>query len=252
MGVGSQRAALEDPKLERTFNIRAFAPDILLFANIGVVQLNYGFDVDHCRRAVDMIRADALYLHVNAIQEAVQPEGNTRFSGLLNKIETVCRSLDVPVFVKEVGWGISGDDAARLANVGIAGIDVAGAGGTSWSQVEMHRIEDPYQAHIAAAFHGWGIPTARSIRMVREAAPALTVFASGGLHDGVDAAKCIALGASLCGFASPLLKAAAVSTENTVILIHALQQEIRICLFACGKAALKDFQGNPAILQIED
>jgi isopentenyl-diphosphate Delta-isomerase len=252
MGVGSQRAALEDPELEKTFNIREFAPDILLFANIGAVQLNYGFDLDHCRRAVDMIRADALYLHVNAIQEAVQPEGNTRFSGLLNKIESVCRNLNVPVFIKEVGWGISGGDAARLAGVGITGIDVAGAGGTSWSQVEMHRIDDPYQAHIAAAFHGWGIPTARSIRMVREAAPGLTIFASGGLHDGVDAAKCIALGAVLCGFASPILKAAAVSTDETIRLIHALQQEIRICLFACGKTSLKDFQGDQTILQIED
>jgi isopentenyl-diphosphate Delta-isomerase len=252
MGVGSQRAALEDLSLERTFNIREYAPDILLFGNIGAVQLNYGFDIDHCRHAVDMIRADALYLHLNAIQEAVQPEGNTRFSGLLKKIEIICRKLDVPVFIKEVGWGISGEDAARLAGTGIAGIDVAGAGGTSWSQVEMHRIEDPYQAHIAAAFHGWGIPTARSIHMVKQAAPGLMVFASGGLRDGVEAAKCIALGASLCGFASPLLKAAAISTDETIKLIQALRQEIRICLFACGKTSLQDFQGDPAILQIED
>ncbi len=252
MGVGSQRAAIENPSLGKTFNIRSYAPNILLFANLGAVQLNYGFGLDECRRAVEMIRADALYLHLNAIQEAVQPEGNTRFSGLLNKIETVCRHLEVPVFIKEVGWGISGEDAVRLADTGVAGIDVAGAGGTSWSQVEMHRIEDPYRAHIAAAFHGWGIPTARSIRMVCEAAPNLMVFASGGLKDGVEAAKCIALGASLCGFASPLLKTAAVSTDATVRLITALQQEIRICLFGCGKTSLKTFRGDPAVLQAED
>jgi len=158
----------------------------------------------------------------------------------------------VPVFIKEVGWGISGEDAVRFAGKGIAGIDVAGAGGTSWSQVEMHRIEDPYQALIAAAFHGWGIPTARSIRLVRQAAPELTVFASGGLRDGVEAAKCLALGATLCGFASPLLKAAAVSTEETIRLIQAIQQEIRICLFACGKSTLESFQADPTIIQAED
>jgi len=179
-------------------------------------------------------------------------EGNTRFSGLLQKIEEVCRKLDVPVFIKEVGWGISGEDAVRLAGAGITGIDVAGAGGTSWSQVEMHRIEDPYQAHIAAAFHGWGIPTAQSIQLVSKAAPELVIFASGGLRDGVEAAKCIALGATLCGFASPLLKAAAVSTEETIRLIHAIQQEIRICLFACGKATLESFRADPSIIQEED
>jgi isopentenyl-diphosphate delta-isomerase len=252
MGVGSQRAALEHPELEKTFDVRSYAPDIALFANLGAVQLNYGFGVDQCRRAVEMIRADALYLHLNAIQEAVQPEGNTRFSGLLLKIENVCRSLDVPVFVKEVGWGISGADAKRLAEAGVTGIDVAGAGGTSWSQVEMHRIEDPYQAHIAAAFHGWGIPTARSILQVRSASPDLVLIASGGLRDGVEAAKCVALGATVCGLASPLLKAAAVSTEETVKLIHALTQEIRICLFACGVTSLESFCGNPALLQVEE
>lgn len=252
MGVGSQRAALEHPELEKTFDIRSYAPDVALFANLGAVQLNYGYGVDQCRRAVDMIRADALYLHLNAIQEAVQPEGNTRFSGLLKKIENACRSLDVPVFIKEVGWGISGIDAKRLADAGVAGIDVAGAGGTSWSQVEMHRIEDPFDAHIAAAFHGWGIPTARSIFQVRQAAPDLVLIASGGLRDGVEAAKCIALGATLCGFASPLLKAAAVSTEETIKLIHALTQEIRISLFACGITSLESFRGNSAVVQVED
>ncbi len=251
MGVGSQRAAIENPALGKTFNIRSYAPDIVLFANLGAVQLNYGFGVEECRRAVEMIGADALYLHLNAVQEAVQPEGNTRFSGLLKKIETVCRHLDVPVFIKEVGWGISGEDAVRLAGAGVAGIDVAGAGGTSWSQVEMHRIEEPYRAHIAAAFHGWGIPTARSIRMVREAVPELMIFASGGLKDGVDAAKCLALGASLCGFASPLLKTAAVSTEATARMINALQQEIRICLFGCGKTSLDAFRWDPKVIQVE-
>ena len=140
------------------------------------------------------------------LQEAIQPEGDTRFAGLLQKIEQVCKTLSVPVVVKEVGWGISGKDAARLFSAGVAAIDVAGAGGTSWSQVEMHRVDDPHQARVAGAFRGWGIPTAQSIQQVCKAAPGLPVFASGGLQDGIDIAKCLALGATLGGMASPFLK----------------------------------------------
>src|SRR4051812_2046544 len=136
MGVGSQRAALERPELAPTYQVRKYAPDIPLFANIGAVQLNYSYGLDECRRAVDMIGADALILHLNALQEAVQPEGDTDFGGLALKIEQVCRALDVPVIAKEVGWGISGSTARLLWNAGVAAIDVAGAGGTSWSQVE--------------------------------------------------------------------------------------------------------------------
>jgi len=152
MGLGSQRAALEHPELAPTFQVRRVAPDILLLANLGAVQLNYRYSIDHCRRAVDMIEADALILHMNPLQEAVQPEGDSRFAGLLEKIEMVCRQLPVPVIAKEVGWGFSEEDARRLAQVGVAAIDVAGAGGTSWTQVEMHRAQNPAQARLAAAF----------------------------------------------------------------------------------------------------
>jgi isopentenyl-diphosphate delta-isomerase len=248
MGVGSQRAALENPKLTATFLVRKQAPDVLLFANLGAVQLNYGYSIDHCLRAVDMIQADALFLHLNALQEAVQPEGNTRFSGLLKKIEIVCRKLPVPVFIKEVGWGISGDDAARLASIGVVGIDVAGAGGTSWSQVEKYRIDDIHQAKVAGAFHKWGIPTARSLQMVKKSAPELLVFASGGLRDGLDVARSIALGATLGGLASPFLKAATISSEETIHTIEEIQREIQICLFACGIHDLPAFRGNSSIL----
>src|SRR5690554_348209 len=134
MGLGSQRAAIEDPSLGRTFQVREVAPDILLFANLGAVQLNYGYGVDECRRAVELIEADALVLHLNPLQEAVQPEGDTRFAGLLQRIEAVCRALPVPVIAKEVGWGFSEEDARLLAGAGVSAIDVAGAGGTSWSQ----------------------------------------------------------------------------------------------------------------------
>ncbi|MFN3929561.1 MAG: type 2 isopentenyl-diphosphate Delta-isomerase, partial [Thermoflexus sp.] len=137
MGLGSMRAALERPELLPTFQVRRYAPDILLFANLGAVQLNYGYTVDHCRRAVELVKADALILHLNPLQEALQPEGDTNFAGLLRKIEAVCKALPVPVVVKEVGWGISEEVARLLADAGVAAIDVAGAGGTSWSQVEM-------------------------------------------------------------------------------------------------------------------
>jgi isopentenyl-diphosphate delta-isomerase len=234
MGLGSQRAAIENPKLASTFKVRKFAPEILLFANLGAIQLNYRLGIEDCMRAVEMIEADALILHLNALQEAVQPEGNTRFAGLLKKIEAVCTKLPVPVIAKEVGWGFSKEAAYALAEAGVAAIDVAGAGGTSWSQVEMHRAQNDSQKRLAAAFVDWGIPTAESILSVRKAAPGLIVFASGGLRTGIDIAKCIALGASLGGMASPYLKAAAVSLEATVQTLAEVRREIQVCMFAAG------------------
>jgi isopentenyl-diphosphate delta-isomerase len=234
MGLGSQRAALEHPELSSTFQVRSYAPDILLFANLGAIQLNYGFTVDHCKRAVEMIGADALILHFNAVQEAVQPEGNTNFAGLLKKVEQVCRQLDVPVVAKEVGWGFSEEDVIGLKNAGVQAIDVAGAGGTSWSEVEKHRATNEFQARLAEAFIDWGVPTAQAIQNVHNAAPDLIVFASGGLRFGIDIAKCIALGASLGGMASPFLKAAVQSLELTIETLEAITKEIRAVMFAAG------------------
>jgi isopentenyl-diphosphate delta-isomerase len=242
MGLGSQRAALEHPEMAYTYQVRQIAPDILLFANLGAIQLNYSYTIEHCKRAIDMVGADALILHLNALQEALQPEGDTRFDGLINKIEAVCRQLAVPVIAKEVGWGISEKAARQLANAGVAAIDVAGAGGTSWSQVEMYRNSDEHQAHIAAVFRDWGIPTAESIQAVRAATPGMYVFASGGLRDGVDIAKCIALGACLGGMAGPFLKAAVVSPEETLKVIYEIRQELAICMFAVGAANLTQLQ----------
>jgi len=240
MGVGSQRAALEHPEQADSFKVRAAAPDILLFANIGAVQLNYGYGLDQCRRAVEMIEADALYLHLNAIQEAVQPGGDTDFSGLAAKIEEICAKLEVPVIAKEVGWGISGRTAKLLAECGVQAIDVAGAGGTSWSQVEMYRAPDEFTRSLAASFVGWGIPTAESILQARAALPEMTIFASGGLKDGLDIAKTLALGATLGGMAGPFLKAAAINTENVVETIRLTQRQIEIAMFACGAGNLKE------------
>jgi isopentenyl-diphosphate delta-isomerase len=241
LGVGSQRAALEREDLRASFDIRKFAPDVLLFANLGAVQLNYQYTVEHCQRAVEMVEADALYLHLNSMQEAIQPEGDTRFGGLARKIEALCRTLSVPVVVKEVGWGISERTARILKEAGIAGIDVAGAGGTSWSQVEKYRIQDESRRRVAAAFRDWGIPTSESILMVKRAAPDLPVIASGGLRDGVDIAKCIALGACLGGMAGPFLKAAVHPdrpVESVIETIAEVREEIRICMFGVGTANL--------------
>ncbi len=234
MGLGSQRAAVENPELSSTFQVRQYAPDILLLANLGAVQLNYGYGVEECQQAVDMIEADALILHLNALQEAVQPEGDTRFAGLLSKIESVCRALPVPVIVKEVGWGFSEEAARQLEAAGVSAIDVAGAGGTSWTQVEMHRAKNQYQAKLAAAFLDWGIPTAEAINNIHTAAPRLKIFASGGLRDGIDIAKCIALGASLGGMASPFLKAAKNSLTETIDTIGLIQRQMQVAMFACG------------------
>ena len=177
MGVGSQRAAIEEPDLVSTFQVRRHAPNVLLFANLGAVQLNYGYGLDECRRAVEMIEADALVLHLNPLQEAVQDGGDTNFSGLAGRIENICANLGVPVIAKEVGWGISGQAAGLLASCGVAAIDVAGAGGTSWSQVEMHRAPSDFLRQLAASFVGWGIPTADSIAVVKNAAPGMLIFA---------------------------------------------------------------------------
>lgn len=247
IGVGSQRAAIEDQALAPTFQVRRYAPDVLLFANLGAVQLNYGYALDECQRAVDMLAADALILHLNALQEAVQPEGDTRFAGLLAKIEKVCKAIPVPVIAKEVGWGISQEAARQLADAGVAAIDVAGAGGTSWSQVEMHRATDESLARLAAAFIDWGIPTSESILQVRRAAPQVTIFASGGLRTGIEVAKCIALGATLGGMASPFLKAAHHSLEATIQTINEVAREIQVCMFAAGVPNQEQLRQTPLV-----
>ena len=239
MGVGSQRVALESPGQARSFQVRRVAPHILLFANLGAVQLNKGYSVADCQRAVEMIEADALILHLNPLQEAVQIGGDVHWAGLAQKIEAVCRALPVPVIAKEVGWGISPQTAQILADAGIIAIDVAGGGGTSWSQVEYHRSDDPVMRRLARTFADWGIPTAESLLMVHEILPEMTLFASGGLRTGIDVAKSIALGADLAGMAAPFLHAAADSTEAVVAEIEAVATELRVAMFVSGARDLQ-------------
>lgn len=246
MGLGSMRAAIEDPTLEYTYQVRRVAPDILLFANLGAVQFNYGYGLAHCQRAVDMIEADALILHFNALQEAVQPEGDGNFSHLLTQVEHICRHLPVPVIAKEVGWGFAEQTARDLFNAGVAAIDVAGAGGTSWSQVEMYRAPTRRHRRVAGTFIDWGIPTAVSIQYCRRAHPTLPIIASGGIRHGIDIAKCLALGANLVGLAGDFLRAADQNGVAGVIeLSETLTDELRIAMFCSGAANLQALSQTP-------
>jgi isopentenyl-diphosphate delta-isomerase len=246
MGLGSMRAAIEDSSLEYTYEVRDVAPDIPLFANLGAVQLNYGYGFAECLRAVDMIEGDALILHFNALQEAVQPEGDGNFSGLLSKIEQVCRQLPVPVIAKEVGWGFSEATARRLASAGVSAIDVAGAGGTSWSQVEMYRAPTERLARVAGAFIDWGIPTSQSIQYCRRAAPDLPIIASGGIRNGIEVAKAIAMGAQLVGIAGDFLRAVNKNgVSGAVELAETISDELRVAMFVSGAADIKALAQTP-------
>ena len=238
MGVGSQRVAIENSALAATFAIRSVAPDAMLFANLGAVQLNYQYGLDQCRQVVDLLEADALILHLNVLQECVQTTGDRNFRGLLAKMAQLCEVLPVPVIVKEVGNGISGPMAQKLLAVGVAAIDVAGAGGTSWAKVEGQRAKDARQRRLGQTFADWGIPTAECITSIRVIAPTIPLIASGGLRNGLDAAKAIALGADLAGMALPFLQAANESEAAVHELIDWLKAELTIALFCTGNANL--------------
>jgi isopentenyl-diphosphate Delta-isomerase len=243
LGVGSQRKALEDPETARSFEVRRFAPSVPVVGNLGAVQLNYGYGVAECRRAVEMIDADALALHLNPLQEAIQPEGQTRFGGLLPRIGEVVAGLGVPVIVKEIGNGLSGEVGRRLRAVGVEIVDTAGSGGTSWARIEASRADD---LELGELFADWGVPTATSIRELA-AIEGLTVIGSGGLRTGVDAAKAIALGAHLVGMAYPFLQAATESADAVVARIDRIVQELRIAMFCVGARSLGELRGVPLV-----
>ena len=243
LAVGSQRVALEtgaDHGLTR--DLRRRAPDVPILANLGAAQLRDG-GVDLARRAIDMIDADALIVHLNPLQEAVQRGGDRDWRGILGGIERLAGQVQVPLVAKEVGAGLSPAVARRLVEAGVSVIDVAGAGGTSWAAVEGERACNPADRAVAMAFTGWGIPTARALIGAREILPGTTLIASGGIRDGVDAAKAIALGADLVGQAASLLAEAVVSTESVVAHFDVLIRQLRIACFCTGSADLRALRG---------
>lgn len=242
MGLGSGRVLIERPDLLDSFAMRPYAPHTLLFANLGAVQLNRGVSVDDCRRLLDQLDADALVLHLNPLQEALQPEGDATFSGLLPRIAALCARLERPVVVKEVGWGLAPDVVRSLFDAGVHAVDVAGAGGTSWSEVERHRLSPAWRQRVAAQFGAWGIPTAEALRGARQNAPHGLVFASGGVRSGIDVAKAIALGADLIGVAGPFLRAAHCGHDAAHQLGEELIATLRTVMFCVGARTLADLR----------
>ncbi|OYT43918.1 type 2 isopentenyl-diphosphate Delta-isomerase [Candidatus Bathyarchaeota archaeon ex4484_40] len=251
MGVGSQRAALEDSTLEKTFTIaREKAPNAFLIANIGGPQLAKGYSLQDLRRAVEMIDADALAIHLNPLQEAVQPEGETTYRGILESIRRVARDLEVPVIVKETGAGISAEDAKMLEAAGVAGIDVSGAGGTSWAAVEYHRAKrrgNESSRRLGEVLWDWGIPTAVSLVETVQSV-SVPVIASGGIRSGNDAAKAIALGASLVGLASPVLAPALKGAEEVEGLLNDMIDQLRNVMFLVGADSVEALRSVPLVL----
>jgi len=235
MGLGSQRAMIEAPELASTFQVREVAPDILLIGNIGAVQLNYGVGTDDVRRLLDSVQADALAIHLNVLQEMVQPEGDRNWAGLARKMEALIEAVDVPVIVKETGCGIQAGTALQLRDLGAAAIDVGGTGGTSWGWIEGFRAADPQRQAIGATFRDWGIPTAESLMSVRDAVgPEFPLMSTGGVRTGLDVAKAVALGADVAGMALPFFLAADVSDDEVVALGKRIVEEVRIAMVCSG------------------
>ena len=230
MAVGSQRAMIIDEAAKQSFAIRQYAPNVPLIANMGAVQLNYGFGLDEARRAIDVLEADALYLHLNPLQEVVQPEGDTDFANLANKIHALAENIEVPIILKEVGCGLSPQDIELGLSAGISHFDLAGRGGTSWSRIEAHRSEND----LGIIFQDWGLTTYESLKLAQPYQENAYFIASGGIRSGMDMIKAVIMGGRLCGVAAPLLEPAQHSTEKVVAKIEQFQQEFKTAQFLLG------------------
>ena len=247
MGVGSQRAAIEDQKLEKTYAVaRKKAPNAFLIANIGGVQLVHGYGIKEVKKVVEMIDADAVAVHLNALQEAVQPEGQTNFKGVLAKIGEIAGELDKPVIVKETGSGMSAEDAKALESAGVKAIDVGGVGGTSFAAVEYYRSKSE-SSFLGEAFWDWGIPTAVSLIETAQATK-LPVIASGGVRSGIDIAKALALNACLASISQPVLQAAVKGSEETEKLLSCLIEELRNVMFLVGAEKVDSLAKVPLVV----
>jgi isopentenyl-diphosphate delta-isomerase len=251
MGLGSQRAAIENSSLERTYRVaREKAPHAFLIANVGGVQLVHGYGVKEVKKIVEMIDADAVAVHLNALQEAVQPEGQTNFKGVLAKIAEVAGAIDQPVIVKETGAGISAEDAMVLEKAGVKAIDIGGVGGTSFAAVEYHRTskkEGETQHYIGEALWDWGIPTAVSLVETAQTVK-LPIIASGGVRSGTDIAKALALNADLTSIVQPILQTAVKGTTETEQKLQCLIEELRNVMFLTGAEKISDLTKTPVVI----
>lgn len=247
MAIGSTRAFLESDQYKESFLVREYAKNVPLIVNIGAVQFNYGYGAEECQRIIDKTNADSIVLHLNSMQEIVQDEGDINFENLLPKIEQVCKTLDVPVGAKEVGFGIDGEVAQKLYNAGVSYIDVAGAGGTSWSQVEKLRARNKLKKRAAEAFNNWGIPTKDCIVSVRSKLPEVPLVASGGMKTGVDAAKAITIGADIIGYARHLLQAATESPEAVMETMEQIELELKMTMFGIGVKNLTELKNTKRV-----
>lgn len=249
MGVGSQRVALDNPEHSAIFSVKKFAPHVFLIGNLGIAQIAHLSPqkaLDLCLRAADMIDADALALHANVLQEAVQIEGDRNFRGVLQNIEFITARLGIPVILKEVGVGLDGATGLRLREIGVAALDVGGKGGTSWSYIEGLRTSEPLVRQVAEVYRDWGIPTAVALfelsRLFSVSPTPMPLIATGGMRDGLMIAKGVALGATLCGVGLPLLKAALKSTEDVIYTVDTLVHGLKTAMIATGSETLRDLK----------
>ena len=249
LAVGSQRVLFSDAMARESFELRKHAPNALLFGNLGAVQLNYEMGFADCEAAVDILDADGLFLHLNPLQEAVQPEGDTDFSSLRSKIAVIVQTLKKPVIVKEVGAGISPEDVEHLLAAGVKYIDIAGCGGTSWSMVESRRSDEP---ELGELFADWGIPTPLALQLMKPYRHEVKMIASGGVRSGIDMAKSIILGASLCGMARPFLNPARESADAVRKVIRRVKREFSTAMFLLGADCIDDIKENEGLILNEN
>ncbi|MEM7075228.1 MAG: type 2 isopentenyl-diphosphate Delta-isomerase [Pseudomonadota bacterium] len=251
MAVGSQRVMYTNSQACQSFELRSFAPSVPLVSNLGAVQLNTGFGMKEVREAIDVLQADGIYLHLNPLQEAIQPEGDRNFAGLAARIADVAASTDTPVLLKEVGAGLGPEDVALGLTAGIRHFDLAGRGGTSWSRIEYHRRTEA-EDDLGLMFQDWGRTTVEALRdvvpLVADRRDQVTLIASGGVRSGIDMAKAIVLGADLCGVAAPFLQAAQDSTEAVIRQIERIGREFRTAMFLLGCGECRALRGNMGLL----
>jgi len=251
IGVGSQRVAIEHPEVEGTFSVvREVAPNAFVMANLGCPQLALGWGAKQAKKAIGMVDADALAIHMNPLQEAVQVRGDTKYAGILGKVKELAASLDTPLVMKETGCGISKEDAARLDNAGVAGFEISGLGGTSWAAVEHHiarEVGEPLQEYLGKSMWNWGIPSASSLIEVRTSTEKV-VIASGGLRTGQDAARALSLGADAIGIAKPFMEKAVQGSKALEEHVEAILAELRVCMFLVGAKNIKEMRRVSAVV----